>query len=257
MTDRTGYKTVAAICMAFFLLIVAGNLWLASAFDFPDILREPAEVRFDAFRSNQGSIVSAYYVMGVTSILQIFIAVGMYHLTKRGSLAELFALAAGVLSGLFQVLGFFRWVVLIPMLAAANESGEISSEIVFFLEKFANAYMGMTVGEHLGTLFTGLWLLTLGITLLKNPAFDRKLSWLGLAAGIALIAQSFEAVAASSLAFLADISIALWAIYVIWIFILSIQLFFKKDALSAQPVRGFVWLLGLLIYAANVIPAML
>jgi hypothetical protein len=47
---------------------------------------------------------------------------------------NLFALTAGVLSGVFQVLGFFRWVILIPMLSNAYTTKEISSEVIFFLE---------------------------------------------------------------------------------------------------------------------------
>jgi hypothetical protein len=155
------------------------------------------------------------------------------------------------------VLGFLRWVILIPMLASAYGSNEISADIIFFLEKFANTYLGMTVGEHLGTLFTGLWLMALGIVLVKNTAFDKKLAWLGLAAGIALIVQSYEAVASTALSFLANISIALWALYVVWALILAIQLLRKQDDVTPQPVPWAVWLLGLVIYLANVVPALL
>jgi hypothetical protein len=257
MVTKTDYRVTAGLFLAFFALIVAGNLWLASAFDFPDILRQPAADRFARFQANQGSIIPAYYLMGLTSILQIFMAVAMYHLTKQGRLVDLFALTAGVLSGVFQVIGFFRWVILIPMLASAYSSSEISADVVFFLEKFANTYLGMTVGEHLGTLFTGLWLLALGIVLVKNTAFDKKLAWLGLAAGIALIVQSYEAVASTALSFLANISIALWALYVVWALILAIQLLRKQDDVTPQPVPWAVWLLGLVIYLANVVPALL
>ena len=159
--------------------------------------------------------------------------------------------------GVFQVLGFFRWVILIPMLSNAYKTQEISSEIIFFLEKFANTYMGMTVGEHLGSLFTGLWLIFLGIILVKNSAVDKKLSWLGLISGIALSIQSYESVNASTLSFLGDISIALWALYVVWALIMAIQLFQKKDETSPQPVHWGVWLLGVVLYLANVIPSLL
>jgi len=81
-------------------------------------------------------------------------AVAIYQLTKKNRLLDLFAVTSGVLSGIFQMLGFFRWVILIPMLSNAYNAREIDSETIFFLEKFANTYMGMTVGEHLGSLFT-------------------------------------------------------------------------------------------------------
>lgn len=257
MNAKSEYKTTAVIFFAFFLLIVIGNLLLASAFDFPDILRQNPAERFTLFRNNQGTIVSAYYMMSMTSVLQVFMAVAMYQLTKKGRLVDLFALTAGVLSGIFQMLGFFRWVVLIPMLSTAYASNEIPSDTIFFLEKFANTYFGMTVGEHLGSLFTGLWLVALGIVLLKNNAFDKKLAWLGLVSGIALSIQSYESVASESLAFLADISIALWALYVVWALIVSIMLFQKKDETSPQTVHWGIWLLGLALYLANVIPSFL
>lgn len=257
MTTKTDYKVTASIFMAFFLLIVVGNLMLASSFNFPDILRESPEVRFTLFQNNQGTIIPTYYLMGLTSILQIFMAVAMYRLTKKDRLLDLFALTAGVLSGVFQVLGFFRWVILIPMLSNAYNTKEISSEVIFFLEKFANTYLGMTVGEHLGSLFTGLWLITLGIALVKNAAFDKKLSWLGLVSGIALSIQSYEPVNSSAFSFLATISIALWALYVVWVLIMSILLFQKKDETSLQTVHWGVWLFGLVLYLANVIPALL
>jgi len=66
----------------------------------------------------------------------------------------------------------------------------------------------------------------------QNKTFDKKLSWLGLISGIALFIQSYESVNASALSFLGDISIALWALYVIWALIMAIMLFQKKDQSS-------------------------
>jgi hypothetical protein len=257
MNTRTDYKTTALVFLGFFLLIIVGNLTLASSFDFPDILRKSAEERFALFQANQGTIVLAYYMMSVTSILQIYMAVAMYQITKKGRLADLFAVTSGVLSGIFQTLGFFRWVILIPMLSSAYTAQEIDSQTIFFLEKFANTYFGMTVGEHLGTLFTGLWLIALGAVLVKNNAFDKKLSWLGLVSGVALFIQSYESVNASALSFLGDISIALWALYVVWALIMSIMLFQKKDETSLQAVHWGVWLFGAVLYLANVVPSLL
>ena len=257
MTSKTDYKTTALIFLAFFLLIIVGNLMLASAFDFPDILRKSPDERFTLFQANQGTIVLAYYLMSVTSILQIYMAVAMYQITQKGRMVDLFAVTSGVLSGIFQMLGFFRWVILIPMLSNAYNTQEIDSETIFFLEKFANTYMGMTVGEHLGSLFTGLWLIALGIILVQNNAFDKRLAWLGLISGVALFIQSYESVNASALSFLGEISIALWALYVVWALIMSIMLFQKKNETSLQTVHWGIWLFGVVLYLANVVPSFL
>ena len=257
MTTKTDYKITALALLGFFLLIIVGNLMLASAFDFPDILRRSPEERFALFQANQGSIVLAYYMMSVTSILQTYMAVAMYQITKKGRMVDLFAVTSGVLSGVFQMLGFFRWVILIPMLSNAYNANEIDSETIFFLEKFANTYMGMTVGEHLGSLFTGLWLIGLGAVLVQNKSFDKKLSWLGLISGVALFIQSYESVNASALSFLGEIAIALWALYVVWALIMSIMLFQKKDETSLQTVHWGVWVFGIVLYLANVVPSFL
>lgn len=92
--------------------------------------------------------------------------------------------------------------------------------------------------------------------LLKHAAFDRKLAGLGLTAGVVLIVQSFEAVNSAALSVLADLSIALWALYVVWALILGIQLLRTQDDTTARPVPGGVWLLALVLYLANVVPAM-
>jgi hypothetical protein len=257
MTTKTDYKTSGLIFLGFFVLIIVGNLMLASAFDFPDILRKSPAERFTLFQANQGTIVLAYYMMSVTSILQVYMAAAMYQITKKGRMVDLFAVTSGVLSGVFQMLGFFRWVILMPMLSNAYNIKETASETIFFLEKFANTYMGMTVGEHLGTLFTGLWLTALGVVLVQNNAFDKRLAWLGLISGIALFIQSYESVNASALSFLGDISIALWALYVVWALIMAIMLYQKKDETSLQTVHWGVWLFGAVLYAANVIPSFL
>ena len=69
MSTKTNYKTSALVSLSFVVLIIVGNLMLASAFNFPDILLESPEERFSLFQANQGSIVLAYFLMSVTSIL--------------------------------------------------------------------------------------------------------------------------------------------------------------------------------------------
>jgi hypothetical protein len=254
MVTKKDYKISAGVFMAFFLLLIAGWLTLTSAFEFPDILRKSAIERFTLFQKNKEIIVPAYYIMSLTSILQVYMAVSMYHLTKEGKFIDIIAVTSGILSGTFQILGFFRWVILIPMLSDALKSKEVSSDIIFFLEKFANTYLGMTVGEHLGSFFTGLWVISLGIILIKNTSFDGRLSALGLVSGIAVLAQSFETVS-SSFSFLGEITAPIWGLYLVWVFIMSITLFNKKDETSKTNVHWGTWLLGITIYIAIVVPS--
>jgi len=254
MSTKIDFKATSIVFFVFFLLMAVCNTILGIYFNFPDILREPAVERFQLFHENQNVIIPTYYLFGFSAILQVFMAVMMFHLTRSGRLLDLAALTAGVVGGVFQILGFFRWVVLIPMLSDQYRSGEVSNELIFFLEKYSNTYFGMTVGEHLGSLFVALWLLLLGLALLKHKGYDKKLAVFGAISGLALMIQCFDVVIRS--AFLSSITVPVFALSVLWVFIMSIMLFRKNEASESMRVPLWLWLLGLAIYLANVIPTL-
>jgi hypothetical protein len=255
MSSKQEYRSTATLFFFFFLLLAGCNIVLGIYFNFPDILRESAVDRFNLFYENQGVIIPTYYLFAVSSILQLFMAVMMFHLTRSGSMLDLVAVTAGVLSGVFQILGFYRWVVLIPMLSDASRNGEASSELIYFLEKYSNTYFGMTVGEHLGSLFTGLWLLLLGITLLKHQGYDKKLSVFGMIAGSALMIQCFDVVVRSE--FLSSITVPVFGLQALWVFIMAFMLLRMHNATQTVKVPLWLWTVGIIIYLSNVIPAVL
>lgn len=254
MITKREYKVTGAVFFSFILLLMVGWFVLMGFFEFPDILRKSPIERFNLFQKNQGVIVPAYYVMSITAILQVYMAVAMYHLTKKGRMLDLVALTSGILAGIFQVLGFFRWVILIPMLSSSLNSKEVSLDVVFFLEKFANTYLGMTVGEHLGTFFLAIWLLALCSAMMKTDVIDRKLSALGVVSGVAMLIASYENIS-SSFSFIGELIAALWGLYLVWVLIMSIAMFRKKDESTVAKVHWTVWLMGVVFYLANVIPS--
>jgi len=254
MSTKMEYRATSVVFFTFFLLLVVCNIILGITFNFPDILRESAVDRFQLFHENQAVILPTYYLFGVSAILQVFMAVMMFYHTRSGRLIDLAAVTAGVVGGVFQILGFFRWVVLIPMLSDEYRAGEVSAELIFFLEKYSNTYFGMTVGEHLGSLFVALWLFLLGIVLLKHKGYDKKLAVFGVIAGLALMIQCFDVVVRS--AFLSSITVPVFGLHVLWVFIMSLMLFRKDDTSQSMRVPLWLWIVGLVIYLSNVIPTL-
>jgi hypothetical protein len=117
--DRTQeYGTAFALAVVHVGLLSAGFLILADQFSFPEILRAPSEERLALFRQNQSLIVPAYYMMGLSGLTQVMLAV-MFHqsFAKAGSTLLVAALVAGVLGGAFQMMGFMRWPIAVPYLA--------------------------------------------------------------------------------------------------------------------------------------------
>ena len=131
------------------------------------------------------------------------------------------ATAFGVLAGFAQVLGFARWPLYVPYLAssyAAAEPGSARQEGIVLLYEAANRYSGMTVGEHMGWLCQGLWIVLLGIAVARQRPAAPWLGWLGATLGLLLLlsaGEQFQAGFAAPLGVLnavATTAVPLWLI---------------------------------------------
>jgi hypothetical protein len=194
--DRTReYGTAFAVALVHVGLLSAGFLILADQFSFPEILRAPSEARLALFRQNQGLIVPAYYMMGLSGLTQIMLAVLIHQSFARpGSTLLLAALVAGVLGGAFQMMGFMRWPIAVPYLAeqmALAPTAEVRG-VVALLEGLLNRYAGMTIGEHLGFLGQGAWTLLVSLAMFRGALFAWPYGVVGVVLGALILAGSLE-----------------------------------------------------------------
>jgi hypothetical protein len=194
--DRTReYGTAFIVTLLHTGLLTAGFLILVSQFSFPEILRVSSQERLALFQQHQGLIVPAYYMMAMSGLTQIVIAVLFYQSFARpGSTLQVSALVAGVLAGAFQIMGFMRWPIAVPWLAeqmAAAPTDEMR-QVVALLEGLLNRYAGMVVGEHLGFMAQGLWTVFIGLAMLRGPLFAWPYGVIGTVLGVAIIISSLE-----------------------------------------------------------------
>jgi hypothetical protein len=194
--DRTReYGTAFALTLVHAGLLSVGFLILADQFSFPDILRATSQERLALFRENQGVIVAAYYMMGLSGVTQIMLAV-LFHqsFARPGSTLLIGALVAGVLAGAFQLMGFMRWPIAVPYLAeqmAGAPSAEIQGTVAL-LEGLLNRYAGMVIGEHLGFLAQGSWTVLISLAMLRGRLFAWAYGLIGLVLGVLIIVSAFE-----------------------------------------------------------------
>lgn len=247
------YKLSASILISFVLIFLIGYFTLMSSFGFPEVLRLESSERFIAFQKNQNITVFGYLLMSITAILQIFMAILIHNISKKGNIFDSLGLISGILAGVFQLFGFIRWILLIPMLSNALIKNEVNPEFIYFFEKFANTYLGMTIGEYLGTLFLAFWMIFISISHIKSQIFDKNLSYLGFFSGIMLFIASFEFLG-SIFYFIEKYVLILWGFYFVWIVVLSIYLFISKTENRKVPI--LLWLFGVVFYLMNVIPAL-
>jgi hypothetical protein len=189
------YRTTFAIAVVHVVLLVVGFLILADQFSFPEILRASSQERLALFRQNQGLIVPAYYMMALSGVTQIMLAV-LFHqsFARGGSTLLVGALVAGVLAGAFQLMGFMRWPIAVPYLAEqmANAPSADVQSTVALLEGLLNRYAGMVVGEHLGFLAQGAWTILMSLAMFRGRLFAWPYGFVGLVLGLMIVVSAFE-----------------------------------------------------------------
>jgi Domain of unknown function (DUF4386) len=195
---------VSAETFAAILLIavpIAFNLAffeLGRAFDYPNILRkQPDEIlrRFAAGGTGlllrwQALLLSALLMVPLTALLGVVLA-------APPALTAL-SIVIGATAALVQTLGLVRWPFAVPELArrylAAPDGpdGDATRRTVEVVFATLHRLLGVGIGEHLGYLFTGLWTLVVGVSILSTVVLP---GWLGVAAlpiGAALLIGTLE-----------------------------------------------------------------
>jgi hypothetical protein len=258
--NRIDYRLTAGLLMAHALILAIGFNVLAVVFEFPDVLRMSADYRLTLFATNRSIIIPTYYALAFTGLTQVAISVLLHRLLadRRDGLLAL-ATTFGILTGLFQVLGFIRWVVLIPYLASGlqDPASGIDPATIVFLEGFANRYLGMTVGEHLGFLAQGIWAALLGVVLLRTRLFDRSLALVTLLLGLLFLPLSLEPLGAAFAA-LENLSLPVNGGWLILLFVMAISLL-RTDVRTGHGIRlGWrAWAAAGVVFALAVLPGMI
>jgi hypothetical protein len=136
---------------------------LAATFEYPDILRRPAGEALDKFAQGGAGLVLTWDAFALSSMALIPFAIAFAltpnRLSKTPALA-IGAAIAGSLGGLAQAIGLFRWVFVVPGLAATHIDPASSAEAKLAAEHgFAllNQFAGVGIGEHMGQLLTALF----------------------------------------------------------------------------------------------------
>lgn len=177
----------ATLLLLEFATVLVPVIELGRVFHFPAILVQPASVALPLFRANEGYIVLLYAVFLVSSLLYIplaallpavFVPSAPDHLKRLST-------AAGVTAAICQMMGFSRWLLLVPYLAHMPNQALAAS-----LYEVANRYLGATVGEFLGFVAMAVWTLLLAAMLLtthQRTAWQLALALTGLTAGALIL----------------------------------------------------------------------
>lgn len=232
------------IVTALFLIIVplafnAAFFALGSAFNYPDILRQPTDEILTQFVAGGESLVTLWYLFGITALLAIPLSLLLYG-TFRHDHPQIALAAAivGSLAGLVQVIGLFRWVFLVPMLAASYTDAALdpavrSATAVVF--ESAHEFLGVAVGEHLGYLFTGSWTILLSVMMFRSRIFPAWLGVIGIVSAVGILIGLLEPAGLGAAGAINAISYIVWSL---WLVLTGILLLVRRNATLARTATA-------------------
>ncbi len=155
---------------------------LSSTFEWPDILREPADVVLPAFVAGGSSLVWTWFATAWTyAILAVPILLLPAVLGRRSDPMLRAATYAGATSVVLALIGFLRWVFVVPPLADSFVSGDATARLVVEAAWTAqHQFGGALLGEHLGQLLAICWSVTVSVVILRSRVLPRWLGAVGL-----------------------------------------------------------------------------
>src|SRR6476661_1123217 len=186
LTTESGGRTLCRVTGALFLIgalsFAAAATLLSATFDWPDILRQPADVVLTKFAAGGPSLVWTWFATAWTyAILVVPILLLPTALGRRDDAALWVASFAGAISAVLALIGFLRWVFVVPPLARLYLEGDTANRSAVAAAWLAqHQFGGALLGEHLGQLLGIGWSATLSIIVLRTRVLPRWLGAVGL-----------------------------------------------------------------------------
>jgi hypothetical protein len=179
-------RTTGALFLTGALAFAAAATVLSSTFEWPDILREPASTVLPEFAEGGAALVWTWFATAWTyAILLVPMLLLPAALGRRDDIALRTATLIGAASVLLSLIGFLRWVFVVPPLAASYVEGDpVTRAAVEAAWTAQHQFGGALLGEHLGQLFVIGWSVTVSVTILRSRVLPRWLGVTGLVASV-------------------------------------------------------------------------
>jgi len=211
------------------ILFMTAFTWLQLSFEYPDILRQPAITVMEKFVAGGIGLIATWYAMVISAFLFIPIAILLHpFLAQKDSNFMQVGTVFGITAGIVEMLGFIRWPFLVPSLAQTYLdpiSSEATRAAVTVTFSAFNQYAGVGMGEHLGYLFTALWTILTGITMMKSPHFRGWLGWVGIFSAVGILFGLLEPAGLPLAGLINAFAYIVWAVWmvIVGIFVLRLK----------------------------------
>ena len=230
------------------LAFAAAATALSVMFDWPDVLRQPPEVVLPAFTAGGPALVWAWFAAAWTyGLLGIPILLLPAALGLQGNPVVKVATYAGAASVLLSLIGFLRWVFVVPALASTYSAGDGQARAAVAAAWTAqHQFGGALLGEHLGQLLVIGWSAAVSIVILRSGILPRWIGALGLITSSVYLLNQGDILATAVPGFpVWDLAGLLGSTgWGLWIAVLGISILTKRSKLASPApdtagVTGF------------------
>lgn len=213
------------------ILLFIPYITLIFIFDYPDILRMPADYILTNFHDGGTLLILVWWVFSLAGLPLLWAVIFLSKIIGEEYQNVRVATTFMIIGGITQIVGLLRWVFVVPILSNnyANYP-DTSQETVSILFLVVHQYGGVILGEHLGQLFSIIWTLIVCRHFIKSKTLHPFMGWFGIISSfIYLLGQTelFATVIPSFpvIRWAAPIGSTLW---LLWMIALGVLLIRKK-----------------------------
>jgi hypothetical protein len=196
-TDDRLRRTTGTLFLVGAVAFATAATVLSATFNWPDVLREPADVVLPAYVAGGTGLVWTWLSTAWTyAILAVPILLLPTVLGRRGDPALRVATAVGATSVLLSLIGFLRWAFVVPPLAHSYVTGDpVTQAAVAAAWTAQHQYGGALLGEHLGQLLAIAWSIGLSVIIWRSRVLPRWLGPAGLVVSVLYLSNQGDVLA--------------------------------------------------------------
>lgn len=133
---------------------------LSITFDYPDILRQDAGLILTKFHEGGSGLVLTWWLFAVLGLPMLVAYKQLGNQLEPTSSSISWLTTIGIIGLVAQMIGLLRWTFVVPVLATNYHlGGDTAKEVAKAMFLVVHQYGGVLLGEHIGQIFTIIWVI--------------------------------------------------------------------------------------------------
>lgn len=225
MKKKAFYRITGISLIIEAALIITSQVLLVIFFQYPDTLQLPVGEILTKYYRSGGVVTFSWFCFAFGCLMMIPLAMMMHEIVNDKKTPFLIIGSVfGGLAGVFYVIGISRWLLLATVLSSQYVDPNVSAtakeslEIIF---KAFDLYAGNGFGETFAPISHAIWLVILGVSMLKSNIFPKWMAYIQVVFGMVISMRPLEYLGLNQLGEFSDIGVMLWTIS---LFVMGVQL---------------------------------